>query len=56
MAFITQATKEVVEPQLRVTKGKTYNTRGGVKEDTDPRWLEAVSVDGTTSKLALAFN
>ena len=48
VAFITRATNDNGEPQLRVTKGKTYNTRGGVKEETDPRWLEAVAVDGTT--------
>ena len=48
VAFITRATNDDGEPQLRVTKGKTYNTRGGVKEETDPRWLEAVPVDGTT--------
>ena len=48
VGFITQATNDDGEPQLRVTKGKTYNTRGGVKEETDPRWLEAVAVDGTT--------
>ena len=27
---------------------RTYNTRGGVKEETDPRWLEAVAVDNST--------
>ena len=51
VGFITQATNDDGEPQLRVTKGKTYNTRGGVKEETDPRWLEAVAVDGTTFDL-----
>ena len=45
MAFITQATNDDGEPQLRLTKSKTYNTLGGVKEETDPRWLEAVAVD-----------
>ena len=39
-----RVTNDDGEPQLRVTKGKTYNTRGGVKEETDPRWLEAVAV------------
>ena len=48
VGFITQATNDDGEPQLRVTKGKTYNTRGGVKEETDPRWLEAVAVDNST--------
>ena len=51
VAFITRATNDDGEPQLRVTKGKTYNTRGGVKEETDPRWLEAVAVNGTTFNL-----
>ena len=45
MAFTTQATNDDGEPQLRVTTGKTYNTRGEVKEETDPRWLETVAVD-----------
>ena len=48
MKFINRIVIEDGEPQLRVTKGKTYNTRGGVKEETDPRWLEAVAVDDTT--------
>ena len=48
VAFITRATNDDGEPQLRVTKGKTYNTRGGVKEETDPRWLEAVAVNNST--------
>ena len=48
MGFITQATNDDGEPQLRVTKSKTNNTRGVVKVETDPRWLEAVAVDGTT--------
>ena len=51
VAFITRATNDDGEPQLRVTKGKTYNTRGGVKEETEPRWLEAVAVDGSTFDL-----
>ena len=37
VAFISIATNDDGEPQLRVTKGKTYNTSGGVKEETDPR-------------------
>ena len=45
MAFITHAINDDGEPQLRVTKSKTYNSRGGVKEEIDPRWLEAVAVD-----------
>ena len=36
------------EPQLFVTKGKTVTSRRGVKEETEPRWLEAVAIDGTT--------
>ena len=34
VSFITRATNDDGEPQLRVTKGKTYNTRGGIKEET----------------------
>ena len=56
VAFITRATNDDGEPQLRVTKGKTYNTRGGVKEETEPRWLEAVAVDGTTFNLVNEWN
>ena len=56
VAFITRATNDDGEPQLRVTKGKTYNTRGGVKEETDPRWLEAVAVNGTTFNLVEEWN
>ena len=51
ISFIALATNDAGEPQLRVTKGKTYTTRGGVKEETEPRWLEAVAVDGTTFEL-----
>ena len=36
------------EPQLFVTKGKTVTSRSGVKEETEPRWLEAVAIDGST--------
>ena len=56
VAFITRATNDDDEPQLRVTKGKTYNTRGGVKEETDPRWLEAVAVDGSTFDLVESWD
>ena len=45
MAFINQATNDDGEPLLRVTKVKPRNTRGGVKEETFPRWLEAMAVD-----------
>ena len=48
VAFITRANNDDGEPQLRVTKGKTHNNRGWVKEETDPRWLEAVAVDDST--------
>ncbi|GCE65854.1 hypothetical protein OMCYN_01800 [cyanobiont of Ornithocercus magnificus] len=51
ISFIALATNDDGEPQLRVTKSKTYNNCGGVKEQTDPRWLEAVAVDGTTFDL-----
>ena len=56
VAFIARATNDDGEPQLRVTKGKTYNTRGGVKEETDPRWLEAVAVDGSTFGLVESWD
>lgn len=46
--FIARANNDDGKHQLRVTKGKTYTTRGGVKEETEPRWLEAVAVDGNT--------
>jgi hypothetical protein len=36
---------------LRGIKGKTFTTRSGVKEQTEPRWLEAVAVNGTTFDL-----
>ena len=42
------------DPSSDVTKGKTYNTRGGQGRDCicDPRWLEAVALsDGTTFDL-----
>ena len=48
MKFINRILIEDGKPQLRVTKDKTYNTRGGVKEETDPCWLEAVALDGST--------
>lgn len=56
VAVITRATNDDGEHQLRVTKGKTYNTRGGVKEETDPRWLEAVAVDGSTFDLVESWD
>ena len=56
VSFITRATNDDGEPQLRVTKGKTYNTRGGVKEETEPRWLEAVAVDGSTFDLVESWD
>ena len=37
---MTHVAKDDCETQLRVTKGKTFNTRGGVKEETDHRFLE----------------
>ena len=40
VAFMTHVAKDDCETQLRVTKGKTFNTRGGVKEETDHRFLE----------------
>ena len=56
VSFITRATNDDGEPQLRVTKGKTYNTRGGVKEVTEQRWLEAVAVDGSTFDLVESWD
>ena len=44
VAFINRATNEDGEPQLRVTKGKTYR----VKEENEPRWLQPVAIDDST--------
>ena len=49
--FVRQANNDDGEPQLRVIKGKTFTTRSGVKEQTEPRWLEPVAVNGTTFDL-----
>ena len=49
--FIKRANNDDGEPQLRVIKGKTFTTRSGVKEQTEPRWLESVAVNGTTFDL-----
>ena len=49
--FIRRANNDDGEPQLRVIKGKTFTTRSGVKEETEPRWLEPVAVNGTTFDL-----
>jgi len=49
--FVRQANNDAGEPQLRVIKGKTFTTRSGVKEQTEPRWLEPVAVNGTTFDL-----
>ncbi len=51
ISFIKRANNDDGEPQLRVIKGKTYNNRAGVKEETEPRWLEPVAVNGTTFDL-----
>ena len=51
IAFIARATNDDDNHQLRVIKGKTFTTRSGVKEQTEPRWLEAVAVNGTTFDL-----
>ena len=48
IAFIRRQDNPGNEKQLWVSKGKVYNTRGGVKETTEPRWLEAVPVNGQT--------
>jgi integrase len=49
--YIARANNDDGEPQLRVIKGKTFTTRSGVKEETEPRWLEPVAVNGTTFDL-----
>ena len=49
--FIRKANNDAGEPQLRVIKGKTFTTRSGVKEETEPRWLEPVAVNGATFDL-----
>ena len=49
--FIIRRTNEEGNPQLWVSKGKTYNKSGGVKEETEPRWLEAIAVNGQTFDL-----
>ena len=48
---IARATNDDGNHQLRVIKGKTFTSRSGVKKETEPRWLEAVAVDGTTFEL-----
>ena len=48
IAFIARATNDDGNHQLRVIKGKTFTTRNGVKEETEPRWIEAVAVDNST--------
>ncbi|RNC94025.1 MAG: hypothetical protein ED554_00005, partial [Synechococcus sp. YX04-3] len=48
---IARATNDDGNHQLRVIKGKTFTTRSGVKEETEPRWLEPVAVNGTTFDL-----
>ena len=42
--LIAVATNNDSKPQDRATKVKTFYTRRGIKEDTDPRFLEAVAV------------
>ena len=54
--FIARATNDDGKHQLRVVKGKTFTSRSGVKEETEPRWLEAVAVDGTTFNLVDEWN
>lgn len=51
ISFIKRANNDDSEYQLRVIKGKTFTTRSGVKEETEPRWLEPVAVNGTTFDL-----
>ena len=54
--FVRQANNDAGEPQLRVIKGKTFTTRSGVKEQTEPRWLEPVAVNGTTFDLVQSWD
>ena len=49
--FVRQANNDAGEPQLRVIKGKTFTSRSGVKQQTEPRWLEPVAVNRTTFDL-----
>ena len=49
--FIKRANNDDGEPQLRVIKGKTFTSSRGVKEETEPRWLEPVAVNGITFDL-----
>ena len=51
ISFIKRANNDDSEQQLRVIKGKTLTTRSGVKEETEPRWLEPVPINGTTFDL-----
>ena len=49
--FVKRANNDDDEPQLRVIKGKTFTSSRGVKEETEPRWLEPVAVNGITFDL-----
>ena len=51
VAFIQRLTKPDGRPQLYVTKGKVFTTRGGVKDETSPRWLAPIPVNGTSFDL-----
>ena len=51
ISFIDRRINPGGEPQLFVTQGKTVTSRSGVKEETEPRWLEAVAINGTTFDL-----
>ena len=51
VGFIDRRINPGGEHQLYVRKGKAVTSRSGVKEETEPRWLEAVAVDGTTFDL-----
>ena len=54
--FIIRRTNEEGNPQLWVSKGKTYNKSGGVKEETEPRWLHAIPVNGQTFDLVAKWD
>ena len=56
VGFITQAINDDGEPQLRVTKGKTYNTRGHTFRqylDRHPYWAALVKANPGLSPYSL---
>ena len=51
ISFIKKRIKPDGRPQLYVTKGKVFTTRSGVKDETSPRWLAPLPVNGTSFDL-----